>query len=64
MKIEELPRWMNAIPSLIGVALAIAGMFICPLYGVRNTFGPIIGLPVGLVIGVGVLAHIASKRSA
>ncbi len=63
MKIENLPKWMNVIPTLIGVVLAIAGMYIFPMYGIRNTFGPIIGLPVGLIIGVAVLAFIASRRS-
>ena len=63
MNIQNLPKWMNLIPTLIGVTLAIAGMYILPTYGIRNTLGPIVGLPVGFVIGVGVLALIASRRS-
>lgn len=63
MKVQDLPLWMNFIPTLIGVTLAISGMYILPMYGVRNTFGPIIGLPVGTVIGVAVLAFVASRRN-
>ena len=63
MKIEDLPKWTMVIPTLTGVTLAIAGMYILPTYGIRNTLGPIIGLPVGMVIGVAVLALVARKRS-
>ena len=63
MDIQDLPKWMTLIPTLIGVALAIAGMYVLPMYGIRNTFGPIIGLPVGMVVGVALLARIAKRRS-
>ena len=62
MEIQDLPKWMNAIPVLIGVALAIAGMYLFPLIGLRNVLGPIIGLPLGTVIGFGVLQIVASSR--
>ena len=63
MKIEELPKWMSIIPTLIGVALAIAGIYVLPHYGIRNIWGPIIGLPLGMIIGMGVMAMIARSRS-
>ena len=63
MDIQDLPKWMTLIPTLIGVALAIAGMYVLPMYGIRNTFGPIIGLPVGMIVGVALLALIAKRRS-
>ena len=62
MKIEELPKWMNVIPVLIGVALAITGMYVFPLLGMRNTLGPIIGLPVGFIIGFAVLSIVAKNK--
>jgi len=62
MKIEDLPKWMSLIPTLIGVGLAITGMYVFPMYGLRNTLGPIIGLPIGMVVGVSVLALIARRR--
>ncbi len=62
MKIEELPKWMHAIPVLIGVALAITGMYVFPMMGLRNVLGPIIGLPVGFVIGFAILGAIAKSR--
>jgi len=62
MRIQDLPVWMSAIPVLIGVALAIAGMYVFPLMGLRNVLGPIIGLPVGTVIGFGILELIARSR--
>ena len=61
MRVEQLPKWMHVIPSLIGVALAILGMYTLPEIGIRNTWGPIIGLPLGLIVGVGVLAIIAKR---
>ena len=63
MDVQDLPKWMTLIPTLIGVALAIAGMYVLPMYGIRNTFGPIIGLPVGMIVGVALLALIAKRRS-
>ena len=63
MNIQDLPKWMNVIPTLIGVMLSIGGMYILPMYGLRNTLGPIIGLPVGMVIGVAILAFLASRRN-
>ncbi|MFC1499272.1 hypothetical protein ACFLS1_12495 [Verrucomicrobiota bacterium] len=62
MKIEELPKWMNIIPVLIGVVLAITGMYVFPLLGMRNTLGPIIGLPVGFIIGFVILSIIAKNK--
>lgn len=62
MKIEDLPKWMNVIPTLIGVGLAIIGMYALPHYGIRNTWGPIVGLPLGLVAGVAILALVARNR--
>lgn len=62
MRVEDLPRWMNAIPTLIGVALAIIGMYTLPSFGIRNTLGPIVGLPLGLIIGVAILSGIAKSR--
>jgi len=63
MNIKDLPKWMNVIPTLIGVALAIIGMYVLPYYGIRNTWGPIIGLPLGMIIGVAILAGIARNRT-
>ena len=62
MSIQHLPQWMQAIPVLIGVALAIAGMYVFPMVGLRNVLGPIVGIPLGLIIGFGVLAVIARSR--
>lgn len=63
MNFEGLPKWMNLIPSLVGVVLAIIGMYVLPQIGIRNTWGPIIGLPLGMIIGVAILANIARARS-
>ena len=63
MNIKDLPKWMNVIPSLIGVALAIIGIYLLPQYGIRNTWGPIIGFPLGMIIGVAILSYIASVRT-
>jgi len=54
MKLKDMPMWMNIIPVGLGCVLAIAGMYLLPLAGIRNIFGPIIGLPVGYVIGFGI----------
>ena len=62
MKVEDLPKWMSIIPTLIGVLLAIIGIYTFPLFGIRSTWGPIIGLPLGLIIGVAILALIAKNR--
>ncbi len=62
MKIEDLPKWMHVIPVLIGVGLAIAGMYIFPRFGLRNTLGPIVGLPAGMIIGFIVLSIIAKTK--
>lgn len=59
MNIKDLPIWVNLIPTLIGVALAIIGMYVFPNYGIRNIWGPILGLPVGMIIGVAIIAKIA-----
>ena len=61
MRIEQLPKWMHAIPTFIGVVPATLGIYTLPHFGIRNTWGPIIGLPLGLVIGVGVLGFIAGR---
>ena len=63
MRVEDLPKWMNAIPTLVGVVLAIIGMYTLPSLGIRNIWGPIIGLPVGLIIGVAILSSIAKSRA-
>ncbi len=62
MKIEELPKWMNIIPVLTGVAFAITGMYVFPLFKMRNTLGPIIGLPVGFLSGFVILSIIAKNK--
>lgn len=54
---------MNVMPTLIGVALAIIGMYALPQFGIRNTWGPILGLPIGLIIGVAILSNIAKSRA-
>ena len=53
---------MKAMPTFIGVALAIIGMYTFPLIGIRNTFGPIVGLPLGIIIGVAILWRIAREH--
>ncbi len=63
MKLEDLPKWTHLIPVLLGVTLAIAGMYVFPMMGLRNTLGPIIGLPAGLVIGFGLLALYAKRQN-
>ena len=63
MNIKDFPKWMNVIPTLIGVVLAIIGMYVLPYYGIRNTWGPIIGLPLGMIIGAAILAGIARNRT-
>lgn len=63
MDIKDLPKWMNVIPTLVGVALAIIGMYWLPTLGIRNIWGPILGLPLGMVIGAAILSGIARKRS-
>ena len=62
MHINELPKWMRIIPTLLGVALAFAGMYALPSYGIRNTWGPIVGLPLGFVAGLAALSAVASRR--
>ena len=62
MDIKDLPKWTNAIPTLIGVALAIIGMYLLPSFGIRSTWGPILGLPLGMIIGVAILSSIAKRR--
>jgi len=62
MKLEDLPKWTHIIPVLLGVALAIIGMYVFPALGLRNTLGPIIGLPVGFVVGFGILGLYARSR--
>ena len=62
MKIEELPKWMHAIPILIGVTLSIIGIQFGPAMGVRGTIGPIVGLPVGVIIGFVILAIYAKSK--
>ncbi len=54
---------MNVIPALIGVALAISGMYALPHFGIRNIWGPILGIPFGLVVGVAILSGIAKTRA-
>lgn len=63
MDIQNLPKWMNVIPTLVGVVLAIIGMYWLPTFGIRNTWGPILGLPLGMIIGVAILSGIAKKRT-
>ena len=63
LSIENLPKWYNVIPALVGVALAVIGMYALPQFGIRNTWGPIIGLPLCMVIGVAILARIAKDRA-
>lgn len=61
-EIEELPKWMHAIPVLIGVALAIIGIQFGPAMGIRGNIGPIVGLPVGVIIGFVILAIYAKSK--
>ena len=63
LDITGLPKWTNVIPTLIGVALAISGMYVLPLLGIRNVWGPILGLPIGLIIGVAILSTVAKRRA-
>ncbi len=62
MRLEDLPKWTHVIPVLLGVALSIIGMYAFPAMGLRNTLGPIIGLPVGTVLGFGILAIYAKSK--
>lgn len=63
MKLEDLPKWTHVIPVLLGVALSIIGMYAFPAIGLRNTLGPILGLPTGFVLGFCVLAIYARTQS-
>ena len=63
MDIRDLAKWTNVIPTLIGVVLAIIGMYALPQFGIRNTWGPILGLPIGMIIGVAILSSIAKNRA-
>ena len=56
MKIGDLPKWMQVIPVLMGVTLAIIGMQIAPVMGLRGSLGPIVRLPVGVISGFSLLA--------
>lgn len=63
MKLEELPKWTQGIPVLLGVAFSLVGMQVFPAMGLRPVLGPIVGLPMGVVIGFGGLAiYAASKK--
>ncbi|OGV66578.1 MAG: hypothetical protein A2498_11240 [Lentisphaerae bacterium RIFOXYC12_FULL_60_16] len=62
MRIEDLPKWMSIIPVLVGVVLTFIGIQVFPLFGLRNVLGPIIGLPVGCLIGFAIMARIAKSR--
>ncbi|MCP4650093.1 MAG: hypothetical protein GY853_08470 [PVC group bacterium] len=62
MKLEDLPKWTHIFPVLLGVGLSIAGMYLFPKIGIRNTFGPILGLPAGAIIGFIILAVIAKSK--
>lgn len=55
MEMKDMPRWMNVIPVLTGVAIASLGILILPKFGIRATFGPIVGLPVGALLGFGIV---------
>ena len=48
--------------GLLGVLFAVIGMKVFPALGLRNTLGPIIGLPVGAVAGFGILALYAKSK--
>lgn len=63
MEINGIRKWMNLIPTLIGVTLSIVGMYALPRYGIRNTWGPILGLPLGMIIGAAILARMAKTGS-
>ena len=62
MQLQDLPKWTHVIPVLLGVALSIVGMSVFPALGLRNTLGPIVGLPVGALVGFGILALYAKSR--
>jgi hypothetical protein len=64
MDIQDLPRWSQAIPVLIGVVMALVGMQIFPFLGMRPALGPILGLPVGFLIGFVALGIWSRTRSA
>jgi len=49
--IQDPPRWSQAIPVLFGVAMALVGMRISPMVGVQPVLGPMLGLPVGFLVG-------------
>ena len=53
---------MHAIHVLIGVTLSIIGIQFGPAMGVRGTIGPIVGLPVGVIIGFVILAIYAKSK--
>ena len=59
MKVEELPKWTHVFPVLLGVGIGITGMYAFPLVGLRNTLGPILGLPTGFILGFVLLAIVA-----
>ncbi len=62
MELQDLPKWTHVFPVLLGVVLAIVGMKVFPALGLRNTLGPIIGLPLGAIAGFGILALYARSR--
>jgi hypothetical protein len=63
MTLQDLPKWTHVVPILLGVALSIIGMSVFPMLGMRNTLGPILGLPLGSLLGFGLLALFARTRS-
>ena len=60
MRVKDLPPAMHTIPVLIGIALSVAGRYLLPHINISWKLGPIIGLPVGILIGLGLLALIAA----
>lgn len=62
MKLQELPPWTQGIPVVLGVGFSLIGMQIFPGMGLRPVLGPIIGLPMGVVLGFGSLAIYAASR--
>ena len=62
MELQDLPKWTHVIPVLLGVAFALVGMKVFPALGLRNSLGPIIGLPVGAIAGFGILALYAKSK--
>ena len=53
---------MDACDTRIGVTLSIIGIQFGPAMGIRGTIGPIIGLPVGVIIGFVILAIYAKSK--